>query len=94
MEVESYSTIHVDIARLEKEIKDLGQRIDLANEEIEESKFDEKLRELGLEIRRLEGDREEMNIEYREMQKHAEARATLSAARNNLTKVQTRISDA
>lgn len=92
--MESYNTIEFDIAKLEKEIKDLGERIDRANEEIEDAKFDEKLRELGLEIRRLEGDREEINNEYRDMQKHAEARATLNAARNNLTRVQTRIDDA
>ncbi|KAI5452761.1 DNA repair protein rad50 [Naganishia albida] len=94
LEVDSFSTIDSDIKRLEKEIKSAVLRIERANEEIDEAKFDEKLRELGLEIRRLESDREEMNIEYRELQKHAEARANLNAARNNLTKVQTRIDEA
>lgn len=93
-ETESYSTIEFDIKKIERDIQVLGDRIAATEKEIEEAKYDDKLRQLAVDIRQLEATRDEVNSEYRAMQKHAEARANLSAARNNLVKVQTRIQEA
>lgn len=56
--------------------------------------FEEKLRDLGKEIGRLESDRDAVTSELDRLQKHAETRASLNAAKDNLAKVVTRIEEA
>ncbi|GHJ86488.1 hypothetical protein NliqN6_2890 [Naganishia liquefaciens] len=93
-EVDSYSTIDMDIPRIEKEIANLGVKIETAATDFDEFRFEDKLRQLGLEIRQLEVERDTITDELKSMQKHAETRASLNAAKSNLAKAQTRIENA
>ncbi|KAJ9116892.1 hypothetical protein QFC22_004549 [Naganishia vaughanmartiniae] len=93
-ETESYNTIEFDIKKIEQDIQVLSDRIATTEREIEDAKYEDKIKRLGVDLRQLEATKEEINSEYRAMQKHAEARANLSAARSNLLKVQTRIQEA
>lgn len=90
-EVASYNTIDYDVVRLEKDIKDLGDKIDIAALEIEEARFKDKFTDLGIEILKLEAQREQVATELNGMQKHAETRAALNAAKSNLARVESRI---
>ncbi|KAJ9101852.1 hypothetical protein QFC21_003192 [Naganishia friedmannii] len=93
-ETESYSAIDFDIKKIERDIQILGERIAATEVEIEDAKYEDKLRQLAVDLRQLEATKDEINSEYRAMQKQAEARANLSAARSNLVRVQTRIQEA
>lgn len=90
----SYSTLEFDVQRLDKEIANLNQFIADVTEKIAKARFDEQIKQLGSEIRNLEGEREEITSELNSLQKHAETRASLRAAQSNLARVQARIDDA
>ncbi|KAJ9113857.1 hypothetical protein QFC19_000050 [Naganishia cerealis] len=94
LDVESYSMMDSDIKKIEHDIESISNRLVTTAAEIAAAKYEEKLRQLSVDIRQLEAAKEDINAEYLAMQKHAEARANLSAARSNLVKVQTRIEDA
>lgn len=91
--MESISTIEIEVKSIDREISGLQQMITSIREEISQAGYDGKLRELGLQLRHLETEKEALSQEYSQLMRQGESRLKLDLARDKVQEMTKHITD-
>lgn len=92
-DMESISTIEIEVKSIDREISGLQQMITSIREEISQAGYDGKLRELGLQLRHLETEKEALSQEYSQLMRQGESRLKLDLARDKVQEMTKHITD-
>lgn len=81
---DSVSSVDADISVLANDIEASEQRRDRLDEEIQEAKYDQQMRERGTAIRQKEVEKDKINAELSALNRQADTRAQLSIKRTEI----------
>lgn len=81
---ESVSSVEADISVVENDIAVTEGRRDRLDEEIQNARYDEQVRERAAAIRQKEADRDKINSDLSVLNRQADSRAQLSIKRSEL----------